>query len=464
MMRKPNILLIISDDHRFDAIRAAGDPRVHTPNLDALIADGALFTHAHIPSGTSAAMCMPSRAMLHTGRTLFHIGGEGQRLLPEHTLLGETLRAAGYHTFGTGKWHNGPDAFNRSFADGDEIFFGGMGDHWNMPAFRYDPTGRYASRLPRCTDPVFSNKVEHVAADHIHAGKHSTDVIADSAIRFIEGYDKSAPWFAYAAFLAPHDPRTMPDRYRAMYDPDTVELPPNFVERHPFDLGMFDIRDEVLAPYPRTPQEIRKHIAEYYAMITHMDERIGDICNAIKARGEWDNTIIVYTADHGLAVGRHGLLGKQNLYDHSVRIPLILRGPGVPRGIRSDAFCYLMDVHPTLCALAGTTPAPSVEARSLVPQLRNPAAAGCEALFFAYLDLHRGVRVGDWKYMEYRVPGQSVHTQLFNLKDDPHEQRSLAEDPAQADRLRDLRARLRAEADRWDDGASPWGQQFWNRT
>jgi len=461
-MKPPNILLIISDDHRFDAIRAVGDTRVQTPNLDRLIAEGTLFTHAHIPSGTSAAMCMPSRAMLHTGRTLFHIGGDGERLLPEHALLGETLRQAGYHTFGTGKWHNGTDAFNRSFADGDEIFFGGMTDHWNMPAFRYDPTGRYAARLPRCGDPFYSNKVEQVAADHIHAGTHSTDVIADSTIRFIEGYDKTAPWFAYAAFLAPHDPRTMPDRYRALYDPETIELPPNFMERHPFDFGMFKIRDEVLAPYPRTPQEMKQHIAEYYAMITHMDDRIGDICTAIKARGEWDNTLIVYTADHGLAVGQHGLLGKQNLYDHSVRIPLVMRGPGVPAGIRSDAFCYLMDVHPTLCDLAGIQTPASVEAKSLEPLLHNPTDPHESVLFFAYLGLHRGVREGDWKWMQYRVDGQPERTQLFNLKEDPHEIRNLAENPAQAERVTYMRALLRASADQWDDQSSHWGQQFWN--
>ena len=462
-MKQPNVLFLIADDHRFDVIRAAGHRQVKTPNFDRLIAEGALFTHAHMPSGTSAALCMPSRGMLHTGRSLFHIGGDGNQLLPEHTLMGESFQAAGYHTYGVGKWHNGAASFNRSFAGGDEIFHGGMTDHWNMPAFRYDPSGRYASTLLRCPDPFHSNRVERIAADHIHAGQHSTDVIAEGVIRFIEGYDRSKPWFAYAAFLSPHDPRTMPERYRAMYPPEEIDLPENFVEHHPFDLGMFEIRDEKLAAYPRTPKAIREHIAEYYAMVTHMDERIGDIIRAIEERGEWDNTIVVYTADHGLAVGQHGLLGKQSLYDHSVRIPLIMRGPGIPAGIRPSGPCLLMDAHPTVCELAGVPVAPTVEARSLVPALRDPSLPGRETIFFAYLGLHRGVRVGGWKWMEYRVPGQAPRCQLFHVAEDPSELRDLSEDPAQQERIAELRAILREQADLHDDRATPWGQDFWGQ-
>ena len=113
------------------------------------------------------------------------------------------------------------------------------------------------------------------------------------------------------------------------------------------------MRDEKLADFPRTPEETRRHIAEYFGMISDMDEKIGDILAALARKGLADDTIVVYTADHGLSVGQHGLLGKQNLYDHSVRVPLIVRGPGVPSGKRVDALTHTYDVYPTLCDLAG---------------------------------------------------------------------------------------------------------------
>ena len=125
--QKPNILFFFTDDQRFDTIRALGNTDVQTPTLDQLVAQGTTFTHAHIPGGTSGAICMPSRAMLHTGRTLFHLDGAGQSIPNDHIMLGEHLQANGYRTWGTGKWHNGPASFARSFSDGAEDIFWGMG-------------------------------------------------------------------------------------------------------------------------------------------------------------------------------------------------------------------------------------------------------------------------------------------------------------------------------------------------
>ena len=165
MNDKPNILLFFTDDQRFDTIRALGNDQIQTPNLDALVARGTTFTHAHIPGGTCGAVCMPSRAMLHTGRRLFHIDGEGQQIPQGHITLGEYLQSAGYTTFGTGKWHNGRGAYARSFSEGDEIFFGGMGDHWNVPAYHFDPTGQYHSKRPYVADPFYSNTTEYRDCD-----------------------------------------------------------------------------------------------------------------------------------------------------------------------------------------------------------------------------------------------------------------------------------------------------------
>lgn len=150
--------------------------------------------------------------MLMTGRTLYHLDAQGQSIPEEHVLLGEALQAAGYRTFGTGKWHNGPRAYARSFTNGAEIFFGGMDDHWNVPACDFDPEGRYNNVRPFIRDPFGGGAVATRHVDHITPGKHSSELFSDAAISFLEGYDGHAPFFAYVAFMAPHDPRTMPGR------------------------------------------------------------------------------------------------------------------------------------------------------------------------------------------------------------------------------------------------------------
>ncbi len=440
---RPNILFLFTDDQRFDTIAALGNPEIHTPNLDALVNRGTAFTNGYIMGGTSAAVCMPSRAMLHTGRTLFHIQEQGQSISAEHTLLGEHLRANGYATFGTGKWHNGPGAYARSFSHGDRIFFGGMSDHFQVPLNPFDPEGNYPKERM-----YFEDK------------KHSSDLFSEATVRFLQGYDAADPFFAYVSFTAPHDPRDTHPQFHAMYDAAKLSVPENFLPEHPFDNGELRIRDEMLAPFPRTPEVIQKHLADYYAMISHIDARIGDVMDALKRSGRYENTIIVFAGDNGLALGRHGLMGKQSVYDHSVHVPLILAGPGVPRGQRRDALAYLIDIYPTLCDLACLPTPASVEGRSLAPVLQDASASGRDTLLFAYRHLHRGVmdRQGR-KLIEYNVNGQRT-TQLFDLRSDPFEQANLAADPARAADLQ----QMRAELDRWrtDLGDTrEQGQQFW---
>jgi arylsulfatase A-like enzyme len=336
---RPNILFFFTDDQRFDTICALGNDEIHTPNMDALVERGTTYTDAYIMGGSSGAVCMPSRAMLMTGRTVYHLEGQGQSIPDEHVMLGEVLRDAGYTTWGTGKWHNGPRSYARSFSAGAEIFFGGMDDHWNVPACDFDPAGRYDAVYPVCRNPFHSNEVHRRHCDHISFGKHSSELFSDAAIGFLESYDSSAPFFMYISYMAPHDPRTMPREYLEMYDPAQIALPPNYMPEHPFDNGDLETRDEKLAPWPRTSEEIRRHIAEYYAMITHLDAQIGRVLKALQETGYAEDTIIVLAGDNGLAIGRHGLMGKQNLYDHSIHVPLIMAGPGVPKGLKSDASC-----------------------------------------------------------------------------------------------------------------------------
>ncbi len=457
---RPNIVFFFTDDQRFDTVSALGNPAVRTPTMDRLVETGVAFTHAHIPGGTSGAVCMPSRAMLHSGRTLFHIEGAGQSIPESHTTLGEHLRANGYETFGTGKWHNGAQAFARSFSDGGEIFFGGMDDHWNVPAFDYDPTGRYDGRLPICKNPGTSKVVNQRRGDHVTAGKHSSELFCDAAIDFLDRRDSDKPFFMYISFMAPHDPRIMPQKYLDMYDPADVQLPPNFMGGHPFDNGDLKIRDEVLADFPRDPEEIKCHIAEYYAMITHLDAQMARVIAMLEEKGLADNTIIVFAGDNGLALGQHGLMGKQSNYDHSIRVPMVMSGPGIPRGVRSDAFAYVLDIYPTLCDLTGLPVPESVEGASLTPAMSNPDERIRDTLFFAYKGMHRAVRDQRYKLIEYVVRGNRT-SQLFDLQNDPWETNDLSTDPACEAELAQLREVLFRWRDEWDDEQSEWGQEFW---
>ncbi len=456
-----NIVFFFTDDQRFDTIQALGHSQIKTPNIDRLVEMGTTFTHAHIPCGTSGAVCMPSRAMLHSGRSLFHIEGAGQSIPQDHITLGQALRAKGYRTYGSGKWHNGREAFHRSFSDGAEIFFGGMADHWNMPAYNYDPSGEYSSRLKETLNWFGSNEVRERQADHIHAGQHSTDILGRAAAEFIRSYEDDAPFFVYLSFLAPHDPRTMPAEFLNMYDPEDIELPPNFTGGHPFDNGALHIRDEELAGFPRTAAETRRHIAEYYAMITHLDAQVGDVLKALEEKGVLDDTILVFAGDNGLAVGQHGLFGKQSCYDHSVRVPLIFAGPGVPKGHRTDAYAYLFDIFPTLCELTGTKKPDSVEGTSLVTAMNDANAKVRDTLYFAYTSNQRAVKDRQYKLVEYVVQGRHNMTQLFDLVNDPWELNNLADDPAQADKVMELRTELRRYSEEWDDRSSEWGEVFW---
>ncbi len=194
------------------------------------------------------------------------------------------------------------------------------------------------------------------------------------------------------------------------------------------------IRDEKLAPWPRTPEVVRRHLADYYASIEFLDQQFGRIIAALDASGRIDNTLIVFASDHGLAIGSHGLFGKQNLYEHSMNSPLIIAGPGIPQGKRIAALCYLLDIFPTRGDLANVPGPDASEGRSLGPILAGRQKSVYESIFTAYTDVQRAVRNERWKLIVYR---QINTSQLFDLASDPGELHDLANDPKHA-RERDL--------------------------
>ena len=437
MSTQPNVVFLIADDHRASAIGAYGDPTVRTPHMDQLSADGTSFRQNHHMGSLRGAVCVPTRACVHTGAHVFRASAGNamddhhaiQTLHPSHIYLAELFRRNGYTTFATGKWHNDAASFARSFGEAENVFFGGMDSHFEVPVQDYDPSGAYASSRQRIGD------------------QFSTDLFGDAAIRFVERQDGNQPFFLYCAFTAPHDPRTPPPDWADAYTPEAMPLPANFMGTHPFDNGDMWVRDEELAGFPRTPEDTRRHIAEYYGLISDMDEKIGEILQMLARSGHAENTIVVYTADHGLSVGQHGLLGKQNLYDHSVRVPLLLRGPGVPKGKRVDALTHTYDLYPTLCDLAGLETPSQVDALSLAPLMDGTTSESRPYVHSVYKHVQRMVRDREWKLISYRKHGDegSDRTQLFHIASDPWELKNLAlEGYAAAER-----ERLEKELARW---------------
>ena len=410
---RPNILFLFADDQRADTIGAWGNPHIKTPNLDKLVDAGFSFRGNYIFGGNSGAVCMPSRAMLMSGRTWFHVDTKqlkGAKLMPE------LLHENGYVTFGTGKWHNGEESWLRAFQRGKTVMFGGMSDHSKVPVRDLGPDGKLK---PQRTGEKFSS-----------------ELFADSVIEFLENHDGKQPFFAYVAFTAPHDPRMPPPEQLEFYYRNKPPLPPNFLPQFPFDNGhMTKCRDENLAAWPRTEAVIRDQLAEYYGMITHLDGQIGRILKALKNTGKAGNTLIIYSADNGLALGSHGLLGKQNVFEHSMRVPLIFAGPGIPAGKSTRAFTYLLDVFPTVCDVTGIAAPNGLEGESLRPLWEGKREKLRDSVFLPFIQIQRAVRDERWKLIAYPQIG---HLQLFDLQADPDEQTNLIDSPQHAGQVQRL--------------------------
>jgi arylsulfatase A-like enzyme len=419
---KPNILFIFNDDQRADTIAALGNPVIRTPNLDRLCHQGMAFTRAYMQGGFNGATCVPSRAMLLSGQSLFHAD---EKLL-RHQTWPAAFGRAGYMTFATGKWHNGAESLALSFQRARAIFSGGMTDPLKAP---------------------LSDMVNGKLTEPKQSAKHACAVFADEAVRFLQEH-KGGPFFCYVAFDGPHDPHVVPPDYPVRYTPDQRLLPPNFLPQHPFDNGDMTLRDEMLLPHPRPPEAVQSMNADYYRYISYLDVQIGRILDALAASPYASNTYVVFSADSGVARGSHGLIGKQNLYEHSVRVPLIIAGPGIPAGAQTAAMCFLYDVLPTLGKLCGVTnPEPS-EAREFSPTLHDPNRPARAELVFGYRAVQRGIRDDRWKLIRYP---QINKTQLFDLQDDPFERNDLAAKPESAAEVRDLMSRLKKVLKQYGD-------------
>ena len=459
-MKKKNILFLFADDMKYSTIHALGNPEIKTPNLDELVRTGTSFVNAHIPGGSFAAVCMPSRAMLNTGRSLFHINHFGESIPEEHALLGETFLKNGYNSFGTGKWHNCTRSYARSFNDGAEIFFGGMYDHWKVPVYHFDETKEYPNRRQDVMNPAFDNYTLPRIYDHINGGVHSTDLFANAACDYLKNYNSDKPFYMYVAYMAPHDPRSMPQEFRDMYKLEEISLPVNFYKEHPFDFGVKNVRDECLLPLPRDEEAVKKEIRDYYAMISHLDSTVGKIISTLKETGKYEDTIILFSADNGLAVGEHGLLGKQSNYEHSIKVPFIISGPGIPQNEIRDSYIYLFDIFPTLCEYADIPVPDTVEGKSFKAVIDNGSLRTRDYIFASFGDKVRSIKDYEYKLIEYKC-GDMRRTQLFHIKEDPMEMNDLFWNKDVQPIVQHMREKLYEYMKEWGDLDTEEGQRFW---
>lgn len=447
---KPNFLFLFADDQAFSTLGAFGHATVKTPNLDKLVQHGMTFTHAFNQGSWSGAVCVVSRAMLNSGRYIYHARDDLERV----KLWGETFTDAGYATFLTGKWHNGDETALKSFAEGHSIGKGmyetrggPQGTGYNRPTPENNSWSPADSTLlghwsPEVTDIEEGMFGKTMSGEYV-SDQHSSTLYANRAIEFMDRWqtNQERPFLMYVAFNAPHDPRQSPQEFVDMYPLEDIALPANYAPEHSFDQGeRYTLRDEILAPFPRTPEAVKTHLQEYYAIISHMDYEIGRILDKLESLGIADNTYIIFTADHGLAVGQHGLIGKQNQYDHSIRVPLVMTGPSIPSGTSTDALVYLQSIFPTTCDLAGIPAPPTVEFKSLLPLIENSTDQSYDAIFGSYKHFQRMVRTDKFKLIVYPEANQ---LQLFDLINDPLEMNNLAGQTAYQDTVAALFGRLR---------------------
>lgn len=456
--RRPNILFIIVDDQSpFDFKFYNPSSVLQSPNIDRLAEQGMVFDAAHHMGAFIGAVCTPSRHMVMCGRTVWHlpIGPGTNRNCPENleeNTIAAVFNRAGYDTMRTCKVGNSYEAANRQFTVRRDVTKRGPTDESGSP-WHGDQVMNYLNEREATKD---------------------TD-----------------PFLIYFGFSHPHDTRDGPPDLLKKYGsvnhtdpgkpppahPKQPPLPVNYLQAHPFPHGHPGLRDEVAVSgvwERRDERTIRNEIGREFACSENIDIQVGRVLAKLEAMGELDNTYVFYTADHGIAIGRHGLQGKQNLYEHTWRVPFIVRGPGIRPGSRVKGNIYLLDTLATLCDLAGIPAPESNEGLSFKPVMEGKQDTVRDVLFGVYCGGTkpgmRCVKQGDWKLIKYDVMNGAVReTQLFHLATNPDELllehgqtdpafRNLAGDPAHAAKLAGMEALLLAEMRCLGDPYRLWNQ------
>ena len=460
MAKQPNFLFVLVDDQSpFDLKMYNPKSTLETPTIDKLAAGGMIFESARNMGSMNGAVCTPSRHMIMSGRSVWHLppSAEFQKQTDPNPIDEQTIGAifnrAGYKTMRTCKKGNSYPGANRQFS-------------------------------------VVKDATKRGGTENSGSAWHAKQVLEYLGMR--EEAHETEPFMIYFGFSHPHDTRNGTPELLAKYgavnhkDPNTLPaanpkqpaLPENHLLAHPFFHGHPNLRDEERVSgvwKNRDAQTIQNELGREYACDENIDIQMAKVLNKLEEMGELDNTYIIYTADHGIAIGRHGLQGKQNLYEHSWRVPFIVNGPGIKAGTRVKGNIYLMDVLPTLCDLAGIEIPETLDGKSFKPVLTGDESSIREVMYGVYCGGTkpgmRSVTKGDWKLIKYDVMDGAVReTQLFNLAENPLEflpehgktnpmQTDLAENPKYADKLKEMEALLLEQMEANDDPYRLWDQQ-----
>lgn len=433
----PNFIFIFADDMAYETIAAHGETDIDTPHLDRLLKKSTRFTRAYNMGAWNGAVCIASRTMLLTGRTVWNAYTiDTKHDMHRQALNGQTwpqwLKQAGYRTYMSGKWHIKNDP-NKIF-DVTKDIRPGMPKDVEVGYNRPQSPEHYATGW-KPWDPVHGGFWE--------GGTHWSEVLANHGVDFIsEAATRPEPFFMYLAFNAPHDPRQAPKSFIDQYPLDRISLPVTYMTNYPYadEIGCGPaVRDERLAPFPRTEFAVKVNRQEYYALVSHMDAQIGRILDAVDRSGKADSTYIIFTADHGLAVGHHGFMGKQNLYEHSTKVPFLICGPDIKKNHEIKEPIYLQDIMPTTLHLAGLPIADTIEFKSLLPLLSASTSTHYSSIYGGFKGIQRSITKQNWKLIYYTYANKY---RLYNLAEDPQEMNDLSQNKTQASRLDHMRNEL----------------------
>ena len=457
--KKPNFLFVLVDDQSpFDLQTYDPSSILETPTINKLAAEGIVFESARHMGSMNGAVCTPSRHMIMTGRTLWHLpksAGYKESVAPdslEQQSIAAVFNRAGYKTMRTCKKGN-------SYAEANKQF------------------------------TVVHDATKRGGTEESGSAWHAEQVLNYLIDR--EETKEKDPFFIYFGFSHPHDTRDgtpeLLEKYGATNHTDQNSLPPanpkqpplqeNYLNAHPFFHGHPELRDEERVSgvwKNRDEQTVRNELGREFACSENIDIQLNKVLAKLEASGELDNTYIIYTSDHGMSIGRHGFMGKQNLYEHTWRVPFIVKGPGLEAGKRVKGNIYLLDVLPTLCELAGIDAPETVEGTSFVPVLKGEKEVVRELMYGVYAGGTkpgmRTVKKGDWKLIKYDVMDGAVReTQLFNLAKNPNEylpehhkseemQTNLANNPKYNDKLKEMEALMLEQMVAQDDPYRLWDQ------
>ncbi|MDW7691203.1 sulfatase-like hydrolase/transferase [Flammeovirgaceae bacterium SG7u.111] len=458
--KRPNFLFVVVDDQSpFDLKTYDPNSILETPTIDKLVESGMVFESAYHMGSMNGAVCTPSRHMIMSGRTLWHLppSAQYQKRTDPHPIDDQTMGAifnrAGYKTMRTCKKGNSYPGANKQFT-------------------------------------VVHDKTKRGGTEESGSAWHAKQVLTYLDER--DSTKEAAPFMIYFGFSHPHDVRNgtpeLLEKYGAVNHEDTASLPPanpkqpqlqeNYLAAHPFFHGHPNLRDEerVRGVWKnRDEQTIRNELGREYACSENIDIQLGKVLKKLEDMGELENTYIIYTSDHGIAIGRHGLTGKQNLYEHTWRVPFIVKGPGIKAGARVEGNVYLLDILPTLCDLAGIQIPETVEGKSVKPILDGKEKTVRDIMYGVYCGGTkpgmRSVKKGDWKLIKYDVMDGAVReTQLFNLAENPHEflpehgkegemETNLAGNPKYAEKLKEMEAALLEQMVKHEDPYRLWDQE-----